>query len=200
MKRFAVVLSLLAALSCAHNPLQPGDLLFQAGEGGMPTAIESATGGSYSHVGILGETLKDVWEAVPGDGVRHVSLQQFLDDAALDTNGKPFVRVYRVASFNWDDVLARVKALEGRPFDKAFLPGTEALYCSELVYECYRDSTGAPIFSAIPMTFKNAYGTTVPYWLKHYASLGVPIPEGEPGTNPNDLSRSPLLTPVPVEW
>ena len=199
MKHFAYILSLLLALSCTHSPLQPGDLLFQAGEGGMPMAIESSTGGSFSHVGILGESREDVWEAVPGDGVRHVSLRQFLDDAALDADGKPFVRVYR-APCDWEDVLERLKDLEGRPFDKAFLPGDDAVYCSELVYECYRDSSGAPLFPAIPMTFKNASGATVSYWVNHYASLGVPIPEGEPGTNPNDLSRSPLLTPVPVKW
>lgn len=186
-------------LGCARNPLQPGDLLFQAGEGGMPMAIESATGGVFSHVGILGESLKDVWEAVPEEGVRNVPLQQFLEEASLDAVGKPYVRVYR-APCDWEDVLVRLKALKGRPYDKAFLPGDDALYCSELVYECYRDSTGKPLFSTIPMTFKGEDGVMVPYWVSHYAELGVAIPEGEPGTNPNDLSRSPLLTPVPVKW
>lgn len=191
--------ALLLALSCARNPLRPGDLLFQAGEGDMTDAIESATGGSFSHVGILGETLEDVWEAVPGEGVRHVPLRQFLDESAPNASGKPFVRVFRTAC-NWPDVLSRVQALEGRPYDYAFLPGTDALYCSELVYECYRDTAGAPLFAAIPMTFKGPDGTTVPYWTAHYDSLGVAVPEGMPGTNPNDLSRSPLLTPVPVEF
>lgn len=199
MKYFAPIAALLLALSCARNPLQPGDLLFQAGEGDMTDAIESATGGSFSHVGILGDTLEDVWEAVPGEGVRHVSLQQFLDESALDASGKPFVRVFRTAC-DWPDVLARLQALEGRPYDYAFLPGNEALYCSELVYECYRDAAGEPLFSAIPMTFKGPDGITVPYWVAHYDSLGVAIPEGAPGTNPNDLSRSVILTPVPVEF
>ncbi len=50
------------------------------------------------------------------------------------------------------------------------------------------------------MTFKGPDGDIVPYWAAHYDSLGVAVPEGVPGTNPNDLSRSPLLVPVPVEW
>jgi hypothetical protein len=201
MRRLSFVLGLMLLVGCARNPLQPGDLLFQAGEGGMPMAmaIESATGGVFSHVGILGESLKDVWEAVPEEGVRNVPLQQFLEEASLDAVGKPYVRVYR-APCDWEDVLARLKALKGRPYDKAFLPGDDALYCSELVYECYRDSTGKPLFSTIPMTFKGEDGVMVPYWVSHYAELGVAIPEGEPGTNPNDLSRSLLLTPVPVKW
>ena len=179
MKYFALITALLLALSCTRNPLRPGDLLFQAGEGDMTDAIESATGGSFSHVGILGETLEDVWEAVPGEGVRHVPLRQFLDESALDASGKPFVRVFRTAC-DWPDVLARLQALEGRPYDYAF--------------------AGEPLFSAIPMTFKGPDGITVPYWVAHYDSLGVAVPEGMPGTNPNDLSRSPLLTPVPVEF
>ena len=199
MRRLSFVLGLMLLVGCARTPLQPGDLLFQAGEGAMPMAIESATGGVFSHVGILGESLKDVWEAVPEEGVRNVPLQQFLEEASLDAVGKPYVRVYR-APCDWEDVLVRLKALKGRPYDKAFLPGDDALYCSELVYECYRDSTGKPLFSTIPMTFKGEDGVMVPYWVSHYAELGVAIPEGEPGTNPNDLSRSPLLTPVPVKW
>ena len=181
MRYFSFVLGLMLLVGCARNPLQPGDLLFQVGEGGMPMAIE------------------DVWESVPEEGVRNVPLQQFLDESALDSDGKPYVRVYRVAC-KWEDVLLHLKALKGRPYDQTFRPGNEALYCSELVYECYRDSTGAPLFTTIPMTFKGADGAMVPYWVSHYAALGVAIPEGEPGTNPNDLSRSPLLTPVPVEW
>ena len=192
-------LLMLFLTACGREVLQPGDLLFQAGEGDMTEAIESATGGAFSHVGILGETLEDVWDAVPGEGVRHVSLRQFLDESARDASGKPFVRVFRTAC-DWPDVRARVQALEGRPYDYAFQPGDEALYCSELVYECYRDASGAPLFSAIPMTFKGPDGDIVPYWAAHYDSLGVAVPEGAPGTNPNDLSRSPLLTPVPVEF
>ena len=195
--RLLVFLFLLAA--CGREPLRPGDLLFQVGEGGMSGAIEASTGGVYSHVGILGETLEDVWEAVPGAGVRHVSLQRFLDESARDAEGKPYVRVFR-APCDWPDVLKRVQALEGRPYDVAFLPGDASLYCSELVYECYRDSSGAPLFSSIPMTFKGPDGATVPYWTAHYDSLGVAIPEGAPGTNPNDLSHSPILAPVPVQW
>ena len=200
MRKWYSIFLLCLAISCGRpEGLLPGDLLFQVGEGGMTEAIEASTDGAFSHVGIWSG--EGVWEAVPKSGVRYVSLRKFLGESARDASGKPFVRVYRLAGgVSWPAILSRLQKLEGRPYDYAFLPGTEALYCSELVYECYRDSLDQPVFDAIPMTFKGPDGKTVPYWISHYEALGVAIPEGAPGTNPNDLSRSPLLIPVPVQW
>ncbi len=197
--RKGLCLLLLSALTACHGSggLQPGDLLFQVSEGSMSDAIESSTGGSFSHVGILGESLEDVWEAVPSEGVRQVSLREFLGESATDANGEPLVRVYR-APCDWPDVKRRLLQLQGRPYDFGFQIGTKALYCSELVFECYRRPDGSPLFQSIPMSFKGPDGKPLPFWESHYAALGQPIPEGAPGTNPNQLSQSPLLTPVPV--
>ncbi len=187
--------------ACESSRLQGGDLLFQVGEGGMTDAIELSTDGAFSHVAILDESLDAVWEAVPGKGVRRVSLQQFLAESARDPHtGKPLVRVFRPSYCSWPDVHARLQALEGRPYDAAFLPGEEALYCSELVYVCYRDPQGEPLFDTVPMSFQDPEGHTVPYWRAHYDSLGIAIPEGEPGTNPNDLSRSPRLREISYDF
>ena len=190
---------LVLALAACEGPsgLQPGDLLFQVSEGEMSGAIEASTGGGFSHVGILDESLEDVWEAVPSEGVRRVPLRQFLADAATDADGKPLVRVYRTPC-DWTDVKRRLIPLLGRPYDFGFVVGTDALYCSELVYECYRQADGTPLFQTIPMRFSGPDGAPLPYWESHYAKLGLPIPEGAPGTNPNQLAASPLLRPVPV--
>ena len=199
----AIALLWMAVLMAACRPegLQPGDLLFQVGEGGMTDAIEAATDGTFSHVGILDDSpFGGVWEAVPGAGVRHVSLRQFLRESALDGGGRPMVSVYRVPSFSWQDVKKRVQALDGRPYDMAFLPGTEEIYCSELVYECYRDSLGAPLFETVPMRFSGADGRILEYWISHYEKLGLSVPEGKPGTNPNELSRTPFLERIPVAF
>ena len=193
----------IAVLMAACRPagLKPGDLLFQVGEGGMTDAIEVSTDGAFSHVGILDDSpFGGVWEAVPGAGVRHVSLRQFLKESALDGDGRPMVSVFRVPSFSWEDVKKRVQALEGRPYDPAFMPGDEALYCSELVYECFRDSLGAPLFGAVPMSFSGPDGHVLEYWTSHYEKLGLPVPEGKPGTNPNDLSRTSFLVRIPVTF
>ncbi|MCH5325636.1 MAG: hypothetical protein J1E29_00345, partial [Duncaniella sp.] len=80
-----------------------------------------------------------------------------------------------------------------------FLPDNDKMYCSELVYESYLTESGAHIFEAAPMNFRAADGSMPQFWLELYAELGVPVPEGIPGTNPNDLSKSPLLKIVSVK-
>ena len=46
------------------------------------------------------------------------------------------------------------------------------------------------------MNFRNADGTMPQFWTDLFSRLGEPIPEGEPGTNPNDMARSTLLQTV----
>jgi hypothetical protein len=44
------------------------------------------------------------------------------------------------------------------------------------------------------MTFKDpATGGYYPGWVDYYAKLGVAIPEGEPGCNPNGMAASAKL-------
>ena len=43
------------------------------------------------------------------------------------------------------------------------------------------------------MNWRDKEGILPEYWIKHFEKLGVPVPEGVPGTNPTDLARSPLL-------
>lgn len=85
-------------------------------------------------------------------------------------------------------------AFLGRPYDDAFLPGDSALYCSELIYECYRNPSGERVFTLEPMTFKARPNTdTEPAWVAYYKSLGATIPEGLPGINPCALASSEKL-------
>ena len=49
------------------------------------------------------------------------------------------------------------------------------------------------LFPSKPMNWRDAEGNLPKYWVQHFKKLGVPVPEGVPGTNPTDLSRSPIL-------
>ncbi|KES12289.1 hypothetical protein SASC598O02_000930, partial [Snodgrassella alvi SCGC AB-598-O02] len=52
-------------------------------------------------------------------------------------------------------------------------------------------------FPLQPMTFKSKDSGEFPeYWVKHFKKMGIPIPEGQPGNNPGDMSRSELLNIV----
>ena len=65
-----------------------------------------------------------------------------------------------------------------------------------MVCDHYLRPDGAPIFTARPMNFRAADGTLPRYWEELFARLGEPVPEGVPGTNPNDLSHEEALYEV----
>lgn len=46
------------------------------------------------------------------------------------------------------------------------------------------------------MNFRDSTGQIAPYWQEHFARLGMPVPEGVPGTNPGELSKDPALVAV----
>lgn len=177
--------------------IRPGDLLFFRDSAGMGSAVQQCTG-EYSHVAIVESVGDSIWiiDATQRHGVSRHALQ-------CQPGDSDFPAVYRCGPFHYIDVeatLDKARSFIGRPYDNAFEPGTDALYCSELVYECYlkdySDDKGNPLFDAKPMNWRDANGNIPQYWIDHFKALGKPIPEGLPGTNPTDLSRSEKLTKI----
>ena len=78
----------------------------------------------------------------------------------------------------------------GTPYDFNFMPSDSAMYCSELVQKNYRYSDGQLVFKPIAMSFHDKTGKITDYWKEYYGRQGLTVPEGEPGSNPGDLSRS----------
>lgn len=50
------------------------------------------------------------------------------------------------------------------------------------------------LFAASPMNFRDSAGNMPEFWEKLFAKFSEPVPEGVPGTNPNDMAKSPVLT------
>ena len=84
----------------------------------------------------------------------------------------------------------------GKPYDYNFMPDDDRIYCSELVQKSYVDVNGELIFKPIPMSFHDRNGRITDYWKAYYGRQGLQVPEGEPGSNPGDLSRRKELTVV----
>lgn len=193
-----------AAAGCGRNipALESGDLLFQAGKGTeMAGAIAAATGAArqidYTHVGIAlcANGADSVLEA-SSEGVRTVALKVFLAEAR-SIHGRPAVVAMRLRdTCGLAASLLRARTCLGLPYDYSFRPDNGRLYCSELVWESYRRTDGTPVFTARPMNFRAADGTMPRYWVALFEKLGEPIPEGEPGTNPNEMARDPQLREV----
>ncbi len=201
-----LIVAAVLQVSCGVKNFVPedGDLLFCiAGSSEMSGAISSATAGkdslSFDHVAIFSrmDGKPTVIEASAKKGaVVRTSLEEFLSGQAA-VGGKPGVVVMRInGSFDSAAAVRRAESMLGLPYDWSYLPYNGRLYCSELVYESYLDSLGRHIFLAKPMNFRSADGTLPQFWQELFSRLGIPVPEGLPGTNPNDLSKEDCLIEV----
>jgi hypothetical protein len=132
-------------------------------------------------------------------GVDRHPLDTFLTQFTLKDGSLPVFEVMRLKDDSQaaKDV-ARAKQYVGMPYDVAFLPDNDALYCTELVQLSYLSESGEQVFASAPMNFKNAEGEFPLYWTQLFELIHQPIPQGIPGTNPQAMSRDPQLRSVSV--
>lgn len=192
------------ALSSEHPDLKTGDLLFQvSGNSDFSNAITVSTGLpddiSFVHVGIVNVMAKDsivVIEASPEKGVCVTPLSDFLDTASK-IDGSPAVVVKRLdISYPVNKMIETALGFVGEEYDWWYLPDNGKMYCSELIYESFVDNTGDHIFNAYPMNFRDKDGKMPEFWVSLYDKLGMAVPEGIMGTNPNELSRDKKLKEI----
>ena len=188
--------------------VQSGDLLFQDLDcGPLCDAIEKVTHGykgrSFSHIGLVYVRNDSAYvvEAV-GKDVHLTPLTSFLS-RSTDSSGKPKVMQGRLKEEHRhliEPAIAFALKQLGVPYDDAFIYDNGSYYCSELIYDAFREgNAGKDFFELEPMTFKNPEdGKTFPAWEEYYQSLDFEIPEGQPGCNPAGISRSDKL--IVGEW
>ena len=92
--------------------------------------------------------------------------------------------------------IERAKQFIGQPYDWSYRPYNGKMYCSELIYYCYLDNEGSPVFKASPMNFRNKEGDIPSFWSELFNKIGEEVPEGIPGTNPNDMFCEPILNEI----
>ena len=144
--------------------------------------MEASTG-QYTHVALV-ERVGDSLFLIDATPTHGVARRPFSSHVSYCT-----FHLYRLTiPFDTVAVIARAKSLIGKPYDNAFLPYNDAYYCSELIQVAFDN-----LFESRPMNWRDKDGILPKYWIEHFEKLGVPVPEGVPGTNPTDLSRSPLL-------
>lgn len=188
-------LATLASLPLVGQQLREGDMLFCCSD--TANAITVVTTGLQNlpidHVAIVhyigGEQLglPYVIEAVK-PAVCLTPIDSFLIENGRVLQGRLNADCDMPAS------IKRCLAMVGKPYDDLYLPGDSAIYCSELVQLCFIDPSGKLIFDPVPMTFHDATGQVTDYWQEFYQARGMEVPEGEPGSNPGELSRREQVT------
>lgn len=192
---FIILISLFAcAQSTPKIKFQSGDLLFrEKSSENISEAIDQVTQTSgethFSHVGLVEVTDTGivVLHAYPEGGTCVISLNEFLHPKGNS------VRVidYRLKD-EWQKAItaAMLKAhsMLGKPYNFSYVLSDTAHYCSEFIYLAFAADS---VFALEPMTFKDpATGNFPAAWVEYYQKMGIEIPEGKPGCNPNGLAAS----------
>lgn len=205
----AYFLFFMPYLRKTSGQLRNGDLVFvglpmdyQVDSTSMDSAISSATGkdGALNliHVAIAEVKVDSIWiiDATIAHGVDRHPLDTFLADFTLKDGSYPAFLIKRVKGVDADAAVERAKSFCGRAYDVRFLPDNEDLYCSELVQLSFLDKAGRPVFESEPMNWKAPDGSMPPYWEWLFGQLGMEVPQGLPGTNPQRMSEDQRLVPV----
>lgn len=198
MRKILSLLFIITLIGCSSgnvtvSDLRDGDLLFVVnGLGNNITDVtEGVDGLMIDHVAIYAG---GIIEAIPDRGVWRIPLDSFIVRLA-ETDA---VLVGRVDGLDVGASIRNVEKFLGSPYDEIFMPSDSAIYCSELVQKSFvfkdkSDDGQGPhaVFSTIPMSFHDSTGNVTEFWTKFYASRGLSVPEGAPGTNPGQLSCDP---------
>ena len=215
---FLLAASLLAAAcskdgapaSASEPRVETGDLLFVGipmnyGDEGMAGAIAEATGEGHElnfiHTAILEvDEAGKVWviDATIAHGVDRHPLDTLFSDFTLHRgDAKATFEVMRLKdNREARQYVEQAKGLLGEEYDLYFLPANGRHYCTELVYDMYVKPDGMHHFEVVPMNFKNAEGEMPSYWIRLFEKLGMAVPQGEPGTNPQQMHASGNLVHV----
>lgn len=191
---FALLMALLATLAAPAQELLEGDLLFSCSE--ESNAITDVTSGveqlPIDHVAVVHRIGGETGPLYVIEAIKPMVCLTSIDTFLCKN---PQVIIGRVnIAFDVRTSIKRCLHMVGKPYDDLYLPGDSAVYCSELVQMNYVDEKGSPVFETVPMSFHDATGHITDYWTEFYGTRGMAVPEGEPGTNPGELSRRPQVT------
>jgi hypothetical protein len=112
-----------------------------------------------------------------------------------DTSTIKNVTIARV-KHNYEPLITKAIAFAkqqiGQPYDNEFLLDNDKWYCSELLYQSFKEANNQKDFFGLePMIFKDPKTNNYfPVWVDYYKQLNIEIPEGKQGVNPGLISRS----------
>ena len=180
---FVSLAGLLLTASCCS--LRRGDLLFHVVTADTPITLVTPAG--IDHVAIYAGH-DSVVEALPRVGVVTTPLHSL-----VSRDGGSYLRG-RVRHAHRRRSVSCALSYVGQPYDSLYLPGADAIYCSELVLLSFVDHHSTPLLTTVPMTFRDSTGAIPQYWTDLYARHGMAVPEGAPGSNPGELSQRKEIT------
>jgi|GEM_PF-257700 len=173
-----------------------GDLIFQTSQSGQSLAVSYATHSKYTHCGLL---FNDNGKWYVYEAVQPVKKTLFKDWITMgDSNYYVVRRLIKADSIVTPDVVHKMRASSnkriGKDYDLYFGWDDSLIYCSELVWKAYNESTGLEVGHPKPM---REFDLTHPLVQKTMTQrYGTKIPYEEPMISPGDIFDSELLMTV----
>lgn len=198
---FAVSAAAQQQVPYLNLKLQTGDLLFVGAKkdqlsGAINRVTQRETNVSFDHVGLLeiDKSIVYILHASTEKGSVREPLDSLVN-RGMEKNKQ--LSVYRLDAETQaaiPEAIATAKTLLGKPYNWTYVLNDSSLYCSDYVERAFRADA---LFRLEPMTFKDpATGQTDAYWMDFYRKLGMEVPEGQPGCNPNGLAANEHLIMV----
>ncbi|QZE15678.1 hypothetical protein K4L44_07555 [Halosquirtibacter laminarini] len=191
MKWYLVPLFMIFLTSCFNPRVHRGDILFRsATSDSLSSAINRVTGAvGYSHIGVV-DTLHGkmvVIHATPHGGVIKSTLDEFSKEGGVARRVDVFM-IRKPKEIRINTALRHANNLLGEKYNKTYIIEDSGYYCSEFIYDIFKEDS---LFQLNPMTFKDPVsGTFNEGWVEYYKKLGIDIPEGKLGCNPNEMSKN----------
>lgn len=191
---------MVTSVSCSNVPqIKSGDIVFRSATGSdLSEAInevtQTAKSTNYTHIGICDvvDSKVVVYHSDLDKGVVEEPLELFLGYEGLVGYNADLYRIKKIEPKQIEYAISKAKSLVGNPYNTTYILEDKGYYCSEFIYELFKEVS---VFKLEPMTFKNSKTNTFHKgWVEHYKKLGIAIPEGQLGCNPNGMASSNALT------
>lgn len=178
-----------------YSKLQTGDLIFvEAKQKNLSGAINRVTQKSQSenfdHVGIIETTSSGIFvlHASTKLGSNKQSLKDFYTENLKNHQNMVVYRLKKDYQKAIRPAIIKANSMLGKPYNWSYILNEESYYCSDFIERIFREDS---VFEHIPMNFKNPETHQIDdFWVQFYQKLELEIPQGHPGTNPNQLASS----------
>ncbi len=178
------------------EPWQNGDVIFQTSRSSQSKAIQIATNSKYSHCGIIFLDGADYFVFEAGDQVQRTPLKEWIARGVEEHY--VVKRLKQAEEILTPAVLKQMRnigeAWQGKHYDWAFEWSDDKIYCSELVWKMYQNTTKVELGQL--KTLKDFDLTDPEVQKKLKERYGNNIPFDEPVIAPQDVFESENLLTV----
>jgi len=195
-KRILLLFFIVLFFSCnSSKEIKTGDIIFRGTtKSELSQAINDVTQTNiktnYTHIGVC-EVIDNEVFIYHADLDKGVVKELLVDFLQSQNDTEYSADVYRIKKTNKNKINTAIKtanSLIGNEYNTTYILEDKGYYCSEYIYELFKKDS---VFTLEPMTFKDPKTNGFHKgWITHYKELGIDIPEGKLGCNPNVMANS----------